>query len=228
MVQSASARTQGKGRRDSWRESEKRRVSVVIISNGSKLLPVSRYYIFKYYIISSWLNQFPSSARGGRLRWKGGRRLGSWRWPLAFRGISVIRWESSAPRWARRRWLDCRTHGWSTKSESDFVECSSRALAERDCCKVATDLDSADRQTLWGLACKHDKYWVSDELIKRRFNRTYFVASISSFLLKISESVWLRFKYSAICLDGNSVSHTYRKSRAKWIASPKNKWKIMF
>lgn len=64
------------------------------------------------------------------------------------------------------------------------------------------------------------KGWWSVKQGSLHVRHTYLVAIINSFLLNRSESVWLRFKYSAICLEGNSVSQTYRKSRAKWMASP--------
>ena len=51
--------------------------------------------------------------------------------------------------------------------------------------------------------------------------RTYFDANSSSFLLYISDgSVCCLERYSATCRAGNSVSHTYPKSLARWIASP--------
>ena len=53
---------------------------------------------------------------------------------------------------------------------------------------------------------------------------TYFVAYRNSFLRYMSVgSVCCLLRYSATCLAGNSVSHTYPKSLARWIASPSTK-----
>ena len=51
------------------------------------------------------------------------------------------------------------------------------------------------------------------------------VAMTNSFLLNCSSFVGVCWccvlqRCSAICLEGNSVSQTYPKSRARWIASP--------
>uniref|UniRef100_A0A182TLZ7 Uncharacterized protein n=1 Tax=Anopheles melas TaxID=34690 RepID=A0A182TLZ7_9DIPT len=50
---------------------------------------------------------------------------------------------------------------------------------------------------------------------------TCLVLSSSSFLRYDScGSEYWRDRYSATCRAGNSVSHTYPKSRARWMASP--------
>lgn len=66
------------------------------------------------------------------------------------------------------------------------------------------------------------KYFHSKSLNEfLKFSITCFVLSSSSFLRYEScGSVCCLRRYSATCLAGNSVSHTYPKSLARWMASP--------
>lgn len=94
-------------------------------------------------------------------------------------------------------------------------------------CIMVIDPDSIDPSILSLPKMMHFENRNQQQLTKSiyRTNRfdwhTCFVFKSSSFLRYVScGSVCWRNKYSATCLDGNSVSHTYPKSRAKWMASP--------
>lgn len=59
------------------------------------------------------------------------------------------------------------------------------------------------------------------EVFRHLSKLTCLVLSSSSFLRYDScGSEYWRDRYSATCRAGNSVSHTYPKSRARWMASP--------
>jgi len=87
-----------------------------------------------------------------------GRLMSRRRWRTSSRRLWASRWDSSArPSW-RRRSPATRSRAWSARSWSAFAGRTGRVSASDECCRVETDLDSADRPTLSPPVYKHNTH----------------------------------------------------------------------